>query len=289
MLIKYSVDEVVERAAKHLSENSEITNFYPGSIARSLIEAIAITIGDTDEEEHDSLYRMLGEVLNQGYLSRASGEYLDLIGDLLSYKRRETLVLNEEGERVLEPIDDDTYRFEISQQVTVLMSSNETALRFALLLVDGVRDAIGHEFMYGTGSFLFTILEEEGEQNPELLSECKAAVQRVKALGVRGEVQFPEYVNVDLDVEIIFRESDDPVDKYRIRADIQASVVDYIKGLYLGESIIYNELLNRIMSVSDEIYDFQILKWEIAGEPVLLMNQAIDEEERFKVGIINII
>lgn len=66
MFLKRSVQEVLKDAAISISENTNITNFSPGSIARSIIEAIAPEIGSSGDTSRTSLYDFCSTGIRRG-------------------------------------------------------------------------------------------------------------------------------------------------------------------------------------------------------------------------------
>lgn len=289
MLVKHSVSDIMQHALSYLQANTAITNFSAGSIARSIVESIAPEIGIGDDENRASLYQFMEDVLNQGYISQARGPYLDLIGGLFSFPRRyEQVSVEESGQMDLVLIDDETYRAEILQQVMSIMSSNYTALRFNLLRVGGVQDVIPMEYALGTGSFKFIIIPDVNEPDESILTACIEVVDRFKAFGVRPLLEFPTYVPVDLKIELQYLASTPDSKKGLIREAVRSSLQSHVLTMPLGGILVYNDIVQLIMNVSEEIQDFTVLHYAIDSYPVMLMNQSAHEEERFSVGTIDV-
>lgn len=289
MLVKYSADEIVTKAMNYLTQNTEIDNFSAGSIARSIFEAIAPEIGESGQEGRASLYQFMEEVLNQGFVSRATNEHLDLIGELVNYKRRTHQIRDELGNLVDELIDDTMYRYEITQQILTMMSANETALRFELLLINGVSDIIGREYVLGTGSFSFILIEEEGYNSQDLLQEANETIRRVKGHGIRGFAELPANVSMDLTIRPVMKAGTISDNIQIAKVVIKQSLERWIASKVLGEGIIYNEMVHEIMSATNFVEDFQVITWNLNDSPVMLMNQEIDGEERLTVGVIEVL
>lgn len=79
--LKKTKTEILSKAIEKLQKNTPITAVGPGSIARSITEAITTEIGD--------LYDILDFNVTQSYLSTASGESLDALGTLYGVSRKE--------------------------------------------------------------------------------------------------------------------------------------------------------------------------------------------------------
>lgn len=75
-----TVSELNQESFEWLLQNTEITLLTPGSTARALIESANIHLGQ--------FYSSMTMHLAQSYLSKASQQYLDLIGEMLGVVRR---------------------------------------------------------------------------------------------------------------------------------------------------------------------------------------------------------
>lgn len=79
MIKKRSFTDIVQSAIRKLSNDTNINFFGQGSVARSLIEAIA--------REIESVYDSIDVNLSQSRLSSASGAFLDIIGSQFGLSR----------------------------------------------------------------------------------------------------------------------------------------------------------------------------------------------------------
>jgi|GEM_PF-1798436 len=280
MFLKRSKQEILRDAAIILARNTPITNFSAGSIARSIVEAIASEIGTSEDPNRVSLYEFAQQVLDLGFLSRAKKTELDLIGGLFSYPRRKEQIRKEDGSLVEEPISDDMYRYEISQVVPSMATANYTSLRLALLTIQGIKDIIGKEYSHGTGSFSFIIIPQYGFDEKEIRAKVQEAVEKVKGFGIRPHILFPVSVPVDITVKLLFHETTSEPQKAHIRLETEQKLKSYIGQHEMGKGIIYNDLVQEIMNTHEKIVDFEILKFYMNNEPVLLTNQSILEDER---------
>lgn len=281
MFLKRSVQEILTDAAVSIAQNTPITNFHAGSIARSIVEAIAPEIGTGGPDpERTSLYQFAQEVLDQGYISKAKGEYLDLIGGLFSYPRRMEQVRKEDGSLVEEPISDDLYRYELTQIVPAAATANYAALRLALLTINGVRDIIGKEYSHGTGSFSFLLVPMYGFNTEDLVHQAEEAIANAKAYGVRPNVMLPVEVPMDVTIKLVYHESTSDTQKGHIRFEVQNKLAAHFGNFEMGQGLIYNDLVQETMNAHEKIVDFEILKFYLNNEPVLLTNHGILEDER---------
>jgi uncharacterized phage protein gp47/JayE len=282
MLLKRSADQVLRDAMAIIAKNTPITNFKPGAIARGLAEAM--------KDEFPKLYDYAEAVLNYGFLSKAKEEYLDLIGGLFSYRRRSRTVYDEKtGLTREELIDDETYRYEISQRVLTAAAANFQALRLAALAVPGVDDIIGIEYTHGTGSFSFMVVPSFGFSPSEVKTAVMQVLQEVKGYGVRRNVLLPREIPMELQVQLIFHESTTQADREKIRFDCKSALFSYFGNFNLAQGFIYNDLVKQIMGASKGIMDFTIVKFYLNNQPVLLTNHSILNDELIVAKYIDIL
>jgi hypothetical protein len=280
MFLKRSVPEILKDAAKSIAQNSPITNFSAGGVARSITEAMAPEIGTNNDPNRPSLYDFAQQVLDQGQLSKATDTQLDLIGGLFSYPRRTEQIRGADGVLFESKISNDMYRYEISQIAPTMATANYASLRFALLTIQGVKDIIPKEYSHGTGSFSFILIPQYGFNEQEIVTQMEAAIDKVKSFGIRPNVMLSEKVPVDLTVQLVFHESTSDPQKVNIRLETQNKIKDYIGKTERGKGIIYKDLIQEVMNTNNKIIDFELLKFYMSNEPVLLTNQDISEDEQ---------
>jgi hypothetical protein len=277
-LLKRTADDILQDAMKRIAANTPITNFKAGAIARAIIESMVKDIGSNPDQQN--LYDFAEQVLNVGFLSRATNEYLDLIGQLFSYPRRQVSVYDSTtGQTSLQLIDDTTYRYEISQRVLTIANANYESLRLALLNVAGVADIIGREYTHGTGSFSFMIIPEFGFSLSAIKGGCEAALDRAKAFGIKRNVILPTQIPLDLRIQLVFQESATTNERDKTRLDVKTLLYQYFGGFTMGQGFIYNDFVQQVMDVNPKISDFTVIKFYLNNEPTLLTNQSIYEDE----------
>jgi hypothetical protein len=271
-LLKRSVNEILADAFQHLKDHTPITNFRAGAIARSIVEAIG--------PEFPRLYDYGEMIVNAGFLSKASDEYLDLIGALFSYPRRNVTHYDAKtGETTTAPLDDETYRYEISQRVLTAANANYHALRIACLAVPGVVDVIGSEYTQGTGSFSFIVIPQYGYDSNLVKESVEQEVQKVKGYGIRPLIMLPNQIPLELRIQLVFHESATTAEKDKARLDVKTNLYQYFGKFELGQGFIYHDLVQEIMNANTKIVDFSVLKFYLNDQPALLTNQDIFNDE----------
>jgi hypothetical protein len=282
MLIKRTATEIIQEAMDKISANTPINNFHAGAIARAIVETMS--------PEYESLYDFAIDVYKNGVLRYASGEHLDLIGELFNYPRRIDRVFDKEKNEFVDvPIDDDTYRYEISQRVHTAVSSNEEALRLACLAIPGVQNIIGKEYTHGTGSFSFILVTQYGFDEEAVKSEMETVIAKTKAFGVRPNVILPIEVPLELKIQLVFHEATSEPERDRIRFDVKSHLHSYFGNFGIGQSFIYNDFVQETMNIDKNIIDFQVLQFYLNNNPALLTNHTILEDERIRPKMIEVL
>jgi uncharacterized phage protein gp47/JayE len=265
--MRKSRDEILQDLENRLKASTDITNTDPGSVARTFLEVLT--------EEFYDFYTELDLTVTMGFVSTAVSRYLDMIGTLLNCRRTS-------GET------DESYRARIVNQVYVVAGANLAALRLKALGVPGVRDIIFKEYSHGAGSFSCYVITDDAQASRSILRAVESAINDTKAYGVYGEVKTPVLIPVQLMVRLIFSNDTGAAEKTTIRSNAVRVVRDYVNGLSLGESLIINELTQRIMDVSDKVKDIDVYGLNVNGTSRYVANVSIKWDERFILDMLDI-
>lgn len=289
MFIKKTATEILNNGLKLLSENTPIDNLHPGAISRTILESFAFEIGEGADEK-SNLYKVSEHILNNGYLSLAEDKYLDLIGELLDYPRREEESYDGLNDlNLMVPISDEAYRMEISQRVHTIASSNEAAIKMALMALNGVKEVKGEEYTHGTGSFSYVVVPLAGYSNEAIKEAAEDAIAEVKAYGIRYEIRMPIEVPIDVQIQIVMKESAIQTDRITALDNTRLKLIAHFEKFDVNQPFIYNDLVQEVMNSDEKIMDFKVLSFYMGGEPVLLTNQAVADDERIRPGSIQIV
>lgn len=166
-----------------------------------------------------------------------------------------SLKVNNEGEiNVGREIEGDTnYRFRLSNQVIAAETANLTAIRLTALSVPGVADVAIIPYFHGIGSFDVLIKATVPSVSVSLEQAVWEAIFKKTGFGNVATVRGPLEIGVSMIGELTL--------KRRITVDEQDSLVDsvtanitsYIDNLDIGEDLIFNEMIERVMATSDLI------------------------------------
>lgn len=265
--MKKSKEEILYDLEYRMKTRSDVTNTDPGSVAKTFLEVLT--------EEFYEFYTELELSVTMGFVSTAYGRYLEMIGSLLNCKKE----LNE---------TDDNYRARIINQVYVVAGANITAIRLKALSVEGVRDVIFKEYSHGAGSFSCYVMTDDLQASRSILNGVEAAINDAKAFGVYAEVKTPVLIPVELMVRLIFSNDAGTAEKTTIRQNVVREVRNYIDELSLGETLIINEVIQRIMDVSTKIKDIDIYGIKVNGASRYITNASLKWDEKFILDALDI-
>lgn len=148
---------------------------------------------------------------------------------------------------------DANFRFRLSQQVLSSETGNSTSIRMACLTVPGVADVRLMPFFRGVGTFDVLIKATTPSVSESLLNNVRQSLYFVAAQGVSFNVRRPKETGVSVSVVITLRDSVSSSAESNLRIAIQRALFNYIDNLDIGEELIVNEIVQRVMSVDDNI------------------------------------
>lgn len=181
----------------------------------------------------------------------------------------------------LDTESDSNYRYRISNAVLDLARANLMSIRLAALSVPGVADAIIRDHRSGVGTFDVLIIPTGNIVARGTMRGVQSAVANVKAVGVMGSVTQPRYVPVELLVQMYFTEGTPDGDKPSMRQDASSAMLRYIGEINMGQTFVLNELRQRVMDVSDKVYDIEVLCYRFRRRAQLLRNFTLESDELF--------
>jgi uncharacterized phage protein gp47/JayE len=148
---------------------------------------------------------------------------------------------------------DANFRFRIANQVLSSETGNYTAIRMTALGVEGVADVVMMPFWRGVGTFDILIKAITPQVSNTLLSNVRRALHFVVSQGVSFNVRKPKETGVSMQVTIKLIDQVDDTNKQELRNRIRQRLFDYINNLDIGEQLSFSEIIQRVMSVSDNI------------------------------------
>lgn len=153
---------------------------------------------------------------------------------------------------------DEDFRFTIVNSFLFGAKANETAIRLAVLSVPGVADISIENFAFGIGTFSVFITSTSPITTEGTLAAAQAAINEVQAKGIRGVAVSPDLLGVQTRIVLTFLPTTTTEDKTTITKQVQANVIDYLNNLQPGDTLIINEIRQRVMETSDQLHDMLI-------------------------------
>lgn len=154
---------------------------------------------------------------------------------------------------------DEDFRFMIVNSYLFGAKANETAIRLAVLSVPGVTDISFQNYAYGIGTFAVYVTASSPVVTQGTLAAAQSAINNTQAKGARGVAVSPDLIGVQTKIALVFLPTTRAADKTSITTDVQNAVIDYINNLKAGETMVINEITQRVMDVSTFIHDSQIV------------------------------
>ena len=184
---------------------------------------------------------------------------------------------------------DENYRFRLANKVTSAVAGNESAIRKAVLSVPGVVDMSLVPRTFGNGTLSIFPKTEDPIVSDGIIHAVRESVNAVKSVGTIIYVEVPEYLAVSFKIELRFAPG---AQKSQIFGEARLAVMDYINNLSEGGEIIINEVIQRVMGVSDLILDMNVTTFGFGSydrttgivtgyTPLRLMNQTADYNQRW--------
>lgn len=261
-----TLEQLQEEALQRL-QNTPLRDSGPGSVVRLLLAVVNSVLAE--------YYQQLDVIHMNSYVSTASGDFLDLLGEIVHCKRREN-----------EP--DDEYRYRISQQALADATANRMAIRLAALSVEGVKDVIFHEYALGTGSCALYVIIDDISQQDSILAAVKENVESAKATGMRIEVLTPKLIPIGLKMALIFKGGTLDLDRQSITSFVEQTVAAYLNSLYPGNPVVIDDIIGRAVSAGaydssseSSIAEVCILALTRDGKEVSIEDQYCRWNERF--------
>lgn len=173
--------------------------------------------------------------------------YTDVANDTLKVVNEAEIIKGQDGEI------DTNYRFRISQQVTAAEKANLTAIRLAALTTPGVADLVVLPYFRGIGTYDMLIKATTPSVPSGLLEAVYESLLKVTAHGIVPTVRAPVEVGISLTGTLIMKRKLSASEETNVLNAVTQNVSDYINSLDIGEDLIVNEMVERVMSTSDEI------------------------------------
>lgn len=260
ILLDKTYEQIMEETLKEVEGMGLDRN--AGSVARLLLAIM--------NKRLSGYYETLKVNHAQAFVSKATGPFLDYIGQLLDCERMED-----------ERNDDEKYRYRITRQIQIVASANYTAIRLAALSVEGVQDVQMKRYTHGTGSFSVYVVTENPITPQDILDAVQMRVDEVESFGVRGEVFRPIVKPIEMRVRLVFKKTVPDLDRKLAIAQSQDELKNYVNGRTVGEPLLMTEINRLLKSIHSGIEEIIIFNYKVETRPVLPVDQVCAWNERF--------
>lgn len=257
--IDKSFEELMAKTMEELKK-TPLNHQSPGGVARLILAKM--------NEQLAEFYSILKTNHMSGVLSRATGNSVDLIGEILNCRRIG-------GEL------DENYKYRISQQTMTLARANETAIRLAALSVEGVEDVRLRPFTNGVGSFSVYVITGNPEPNPTLIERVKTAVRETQAYGIRAIILQPRIVEVELRARMVFSQRVSEPERNILRAQGTRIMRTHLNTLGPGDSLRVEMIRRELINLDEDILEIEFYHFIIKGQTRLFVAQEAAWNERF--------
>ncbi len=159
--------------------------------------------------------------------------------------------------------DDSNFRFRIANQIFSAEAANETSIRMAALSVPGVADIVMIPFFRGIGTFDMLIKATTPSVSDSLLAAVREKLFPIIAQGVSFDVRKPRETGVSMSFNITLTKTISSEEQSELQTQIQQAIISYIDNLDIGEDLIVNEIIQRVMEIDDNIKNIGT-----AGKPI---------------------
>jgi len=253
MILYDKTEEELNSRAIEFLKNTDITNINtPGSRAKLVLGAINKVLR--------TYYSTLDFNITMAFVSKANGEFLDFIGELLNCTRE----FNE---------SDDNYRYRITNQVYVVAGANETAVRLSALAVDDVVDILPTPYTFGTGSFSVHVITNSLDNLASTVIEVQKALNEVEAYGIKGIALAPKILPVKVGLALAFSSDVLPADRVSIGNQTKKAVKKLIDTLPMGGELVLSDLVYAARDLGErKVYDASVVSLFVKNKATLLSN-----------------
>jgi len=175
------------------------------------------------------------------------------------YTNQTLLVTNEAEIQTGRDIEgNENYRYRLSSALTASERANFTSVRLAALSVPGVADLVFEKFARGLGTFDIAVKSVAPSATAGLIAAVQEAVDQVAGYGIMAIVKAPEEVGVSMSMTLVLTQAVTDDIASDIISNVQQSVTEYVNNLDIGEDLVINEIVQRVMETDDRIKDMGV-------------------------------
>lgn len=163
-------------------------------------------------------------------------------------------------------------RYRLASAPLELSTGNMQALKNALSVLPGVSDVIITPYEQGVSSVGIKVVPVSNILTDDLVGQIAALSGGVRSAGDYLHITAPEYCRVQISVQLIFDQGVAEGDKAALTVPCENAILGYLGQLRMGQMFVLNEMIQRVMDVSDLILDMQVRCYNFRGRPQVLRN-----------------
>lgn len=182
---------------------------------------------------------------------------------------------------------DSNLRTRIINQLRVDTGGTTTALRFAALALEGVRDVSITSARYGLGTFEMLVVPEVDAVSARTREQVSQRIELVRPAGVRVFIKEPTYTKFNLGIGLVAPVVD-PVEGRDLTARVKMTALIYLNSLLPGDTLVYSQLVQRILETSDAIRDVTMTNYATNDMEISRSNYAPTYDEQIVPGKITV-
>lgn len=182
---------------------------------------------------------------------------------------------------------DDNYRTRIINEIRVNGGGTITALRFAALKVEGVRDVRIAPALYGMGTMEILVVTETGIATENVRGAVSAALESIRPAGVRLYLKTPTRTEFNVSVGLMIRRGT-TAEERDVVSRANMAITLYLNSLLPGDKLVYTQMVQRILDASDLIQDVRMINYAASGEEISRANYEPSYDEQVVPGEIKI-
>lgn len=148
---------------------------------------------------------------------------------------------------------DANYRFRLSQRVVEAQGANPTAIQLTALTVPGVADLVYLPYHRGIGTSDLILKSTTPVITNSLITAVQEAVDQATSAGNTTKVRGPVEVGIALVATLTLNQAVSIDTQTQIINNATNNVINYINSLDIGQELILNQIVERILSTSSVI------------------------------------
>ena len=148
--------------------------------------------------------------------------------------------------------DDNNFRYRISLKIQSQNGANEAALRFELLQIPGIQDIVFNRYAGTFDCYVYSVAPQTASS---LLDLVQQTLNDKVAFPLTGNALAPDLVGFSLSTTLSLSSGLSATDQDVIVGAAVAAAQDYIDNLRIGETLVINEIADRIRNADARIVD----------------------------------